>query len=98
VCVCMCKSAIALYLNIIKRECNQGANKSNNPNYSPPFSSRVPPYTRQYLSADNCGRGQVQSDASQIQVTLTYFIHGCQRKSARHSTIKQSEIDLCSEE
>jgi hypothetical protein len=29
---CVCKSAIALYLNVIKRDCNQGANKSNHPN------------------------------------------------------------------
>jgi hypothetical protein len=31
----VCKSAIALYclyLNVIKRDCNQGANKSNHPN------------------------------------------------------------------
>jgi hypothetical protein len=28
----MCKSAIALYLIVIKRTCNQGANKSNRPN------------------------------------------------------------------
>jgi hypothetical protein len=34
----VCKSAIALYflcLSVIKRDCNQGANKSNNPNYNP---------------------------------------------------------------
>jgi hypothetical protein len=41
----LCKSTIALYLNVIKRTCNQGANKSNHPNYNPSFSSRVPPYT-----------------------------------------------------
>jgi hypothetical protein len=40
---CVCKSAIALYLNVIKRNCNQGANKSNHPNYNLSFSSRVPP-------------------------------------------------------
>jgi hypothetical protein len=28
----VCKSVIALYLNVIKRTCNQGANKSNHPN------------------------------------------------------------------
>jgi hypothetical protein len=28
----VCKSAIALYLSVIKRTCNQGANKSNHPN------------------------------------------------------------------
>jgi hypothetical protein len=28
----VCKSAIELYLNVIKRDCNQGANKSNHPN------------------------------------------------------------------
>jgi hypothetical protein len=28
----LCKSAIALYLNVIKGTCNQGANKSNHPN------------------------------------------------------------------
>jgi hypothetical protein len=28
----MCKSAIALYLNMIKRTCNRSANKSNHPN------------------------------------------------------------------
>jgi hypothetical protein len=27
-----CKSAIALYLSAIKRTCNQGATKSNQPN------------------------------------------------------------------
>jgi hypothetical protein len=27
-----CKSAIALNLGVIKRNCNQGANKSNHPN------------------------------------------------------------------
>jgi hypothetical protein len=27
----VCKSAIALYLSVIKRTCNQGANKSNHP-------------------------------------------------------------------
>jgi hypothetical protein len=26
------RSTIALYLNVIKRDCNQGANKSNHPN------------------------------------------------------------------
>jgi hypothetical protein len=43
--LCVCKSAIALYLNVIKRDCNQGANKSNRPNKNPSFSSRIPPYT-----------------------------------------------------
>jgi hypothetical protein len=28
----VCKSAIAQYLNVIKRDWNQGANKSNHPN------------------------------------------------------------------
>jgi hypothetical protein len=28
----VCKSAIAVYLGVIKRTCNQGANKSNHPN------------------------------------------------------------------
>jgi hypothetical protein len=28
----LCKSAIALYLSLIKRTCNHGANKSNHPN------------------------------------------------------------------
>jgi hypothetical protein len=28
----LCKSAVALYLNVIKRPCNQGANKFNHPN------------------------------------------------------------------
>jgi hypothetical protein len=28
----LCKSAIALYLSVITRTCNQGANKSNNLN------------------------------------------------------------------
>jgi hypothetical protein len=28
----VCKSAIALYLSVIKGTCNQGANKSNHPN------------------------------------------------------------------
>jgi hypothetical protein len=39
VCVCatvnwevLCKSAITLYLSVIKRTCNQGANKSDHPN------------------------------------------------------------------
>jgi hypothetical protein len=32
VCVCVCKSAIALYLHVIKRTCKQGANKSSHPN------------------------------------------------------------------
>jgi hypothetical protein len=27
----MCKSVIALYLSVIKRTCNQGANKTNHP-------------------------------------------------------------------
>jgi hypothetical protein len=27
----LCKSAIALYLSVIKRTCNQGGNKSNHP-------------------------------------------------------------------
>jgi hypothetical protein len=47
----VCKSAIALYCLylsvIIKRDCNQCANKSNHPNYYPSFLSRVPPYTWQ---------------------------------------------------
>jgi hypothetical protein len=30
----VCKSAIALYLSVIKRTCKQGANKSNHPNYA----------------------------------------------------------------
>jgi hypothetical protein len=37
----VCKSAIALYLSVIKRTCNRSANKSNHPL----LSSRVPPYT-----------------------------------------------------
>jgi hypothetical protein len=41
----LCKSAIALYLNVIKRTCDKGANKSNHPNWNQLFSSRVPPYT-----------------------------------------------------
>jgi hypothetical protein len=41
----VCKSAIALYLNVIKRDCDQSANKSNHPNWNPSFSSPVPPYT-----------------------------------------------------
>jgi hypothetical protein len=28
----VCKSAVALYLSVIKRTCNQGGNKSNHPN------------------------------------------------------------------
>jgi hypothetical protein len=28
----MCKSAIALYLSVIKRTCNEGANKFDHPN------------------------------------------------------------------
>jgi hypothetical protein len=28
----LCKSAIALYLSVIKRTCNQEANKANHPN------------------------------------------------------------------
>jgi hypothetical protein len=28
----LCKSATPLYLSVIKRTCNQGANKSNHPN------------------------------------------------------------------
>jgi hypothetical protein len=35
-----CKSwraTIALYLHVIKRTCNQGANESNHPNYNPSF-------------------------------------------------------------
>jgi hypothetical protein len=28
----VCKSAIALYLNVIKRDCKQSANKPNHPN------------------------------------------------------------------
>jgi hypothetical protein len=28
----LCKSAIAMSLSVIKRTCNQGANKSNHPN------------------------------------------------------------------
>jgi hypothetical protein len=28
----LCKSAIALCLGVIKRDCNQSANKSNHPN------------------------------------------------------------------
>jgi hypothetical protein len=43
------KSAIALYLSVIKRTSNQGANKSNHPNQNPLFSSRVLPYTWQYI-------------------------------------------------
>jgi hypothetical protein len=38
----LCKSAIALYLSVIKRTSNQGANKSNHPNWNPLFSSRIP--------------------------------------------------------
>jgi hypothetical protein len=30
--VCVCKTAIALYLNVIKKTDNQGANESNHPN------------------------------------------------------------------
>jgi hypothetical protein len=41
--VCVCKSATALYLYVIKRDFNRSANKSNHPNYIPSFSSRVPP-------------------------------------------------------
>jgi hypothetical protein len=39
----VCKSAIALYLSVIKRTCDEGANKSNHPNWNPLFSSLVPP-------------------------------------------------------
>jgi hypothetical protein len=41
----ICKSAIALYLSVIQRTCNEGANKSNQSIENPLFSSRVPPYT-----------------------------------------------------
>jgi hypothetical protein len=37
----VCKSAIALCLNVIKRDCNQSANKSNHPNYNPQLFLRV---------------------------------------------------------
>jgi hypothetical protein len=37
------KSVIRLYLNVINRDCNQSANKSNHPKYNPSFSSLVPP-------------------------------------------------------
>jgi hypothetical protein len=42
------KSVIALYLSVIKRTCNQGANKSNHPNQNPLFSSHVALYSWQY--------------------------------------------------
>jgi hypothetical protein len=35
----VCKSAIALYLSVIKRTCNKAANKSNHPNYNQLFTS-----------------------------------------------------------
>jgi hypothetical protein len=38
----VCKSAIALYLTVIKRTCNRTANKSKHPNYNPLFLSRLP--------------------------------------------------------
>jgi hypothetical protein len=41
----VCKSAIALYLTVIKRTCNPGVNKTNHPNSYPLFSSLVPSYT-----------------------------------------------------
>jgi hypothetical protein len=37
----MCKSVIALYLSVINRTCNQGANKSNHPNQNPLFVTRT---------------------------------------------------------
>jgi hypothetical protein len=38
----MCESATALYLSVIKRTCNQGANQSNHPNYIPQlFATRT---------------------------------------------------------
>jgi hypothetical protein len=48
------KSTIVLYLNAIKRTCNQGANKSNHPNQHPLFSSRVPTYIWQYTYIMAC--------------------------------------------
>jgi hypothetical protein len=44
----LCKSEIALCNSVIKRTCNQGANKSNHPNYNSLFSSRVPPHALQF--------------------------------------------------
>jgi hypothetical protein len=38
----VCKSVTALYLGVIKRTCNRGANKSNHPNCNPFFLSRLP--------------------------------------------------------
>jgi hypothetical protein len=40
------KSTVALCLNVIKRTCIQGSNKSNRPNYNPPFSSRQREHNR----------------------------------------------------
>jgi hypothetical protein len=37
-----------MYLSVIKKTCNQSANKSNPPIYNPLFLSRVPPYKWQY--------------------------------------------------
>jgi hypothetical protein len=41
----VCKSAIALYLRMIKRTCIQGASKSSHPKLNPLFASRVSSYT-----------------------------------------------------
>jgi hypothetical protein len=41
----VCRSAIAMYLSVIKRTCNQGANEFNHPNENPLSSLRVSFYT-----------------------------------------------------
>jgi hypothetical protein len=51
-----CKSAIALYLSVIKRTCNRSANKSNHPIYNPLFSSRVPPLHVKIITIDSADK------------------------------------------
>jgi hypothetical protein len=49
----VCKSAIAPYLNVIKKTCNQGVNKSNHPNQNLSFSSRIT-HTRDNIGSPYC--------------------------------------------
>jgi hypothetical protein len=50
----VCKSAIALYLSVIKRTCNQGANKSNH-KYNPQlFARHTTLHMTIYIRIINC--------------------------------------------
>jgi hypothetical protein len=69
----VCKSAIALYLSVIKRNCNQGGNKSNHPKQNPSFRHAYHP-TRDNIFYINIYKTEYNSFSRKVKTYMTQIL------------------------